>query len=34
VYTRRVNSLFLVCSLSSHRHSCIHLIFSSRFIDL
>ncbi len=33
VYTRRVNSLFLVCSLSSHRHSYIGLIFSSRFID-
>jgi hypothetical protein len=33
VYVRRVNSLVLVCSLSSHRHSYIHLIFSSRFID-
>jgi hypothetical protein len=28
-----VNFLVLVCSLSSHRHSCTHLIFSSRFID-
>jgi hypothetical protein len=25
VYTRRVNSLVSVCSLSSHRHSYIHL---------
>jgi hypothetical protein len=33
VYERRVNSLVLVCSLSSHRHSYIGLIFSSRFID-
>ncbi len=33
VYVRRVNSLVLVCSLSHHRHSYIHLIFSSRFID-
>ena len=33
VYARRVNSLVLVCSLSSHRHSYIGLIFSSRFID-
>jgi hypothetical protein len=33
VPARRVNSLVLVCSLSSHRHSYIHLIFSSRFID-
>ena len=32
-YARSVNSLLLVCSLSSHRHSYIHLIFSSRFID-
>ena len=30
---RRVNSLFLVCSLSSHRHSHIHFICSFRFID-
>ena len=29
VYARHVNSLVLVCSLSSHRHSYIHLIFSS-----
>ncbi len=28
-----VISLVLVCSLSSHRHSYIHLFFSSRFID-
>ena len=35
LYARRVNSLVLVCSLSSHRHSYIDLIrgFSSRFID-
>ena len=33
VYARRVNSLVLVCSLSSHRHSYIHLISSSHFID-
>jgi hypothetical protein len=33
VYARRVNSLLLVCSLSSHRHSYIPLIFGSRFID-
>jgi hypothetical protein len=33
VYVSRVNSLVLVCSLSSHRYSYIHLIFSSRFID-
>ncbi len=33
VNVRRVNSLALVCSLSSHRHSYIGLIFSSRFID-
>jgi hypothetical protein len=32
VYARRVNSLVLDCSLSSHRHSYIHLIFSFRFI--
>jgi len=31
VYGRRVNSLALVFSLSSHRHSYIGLIFSSRF---
>jgi hypothetical protein len=30
---RVINFLVLVCSLSSHRHSHIHLIFSSRFID-
>jgi len=29
VYVRRVNSLALVCSLSSHRQSYIGLIFSS-----
>ncbi len=28
-----LNSLVLDCSLSSHRHSYIHLIFTSRFID-
>ncbi len=33
VYERRVNILFLVCSLSAHRHSYIGFIFSSRFID-
>jgi hypothetical protein len=33
VYGRRVNSFVLVCSLSSHRHSYIPLIFDSRFID-
>jgi hypothetical protein len=33
VYVRRVNSFVLVCSLSSHRHSYIHLIFNSRFLD-
>jgi hypothetical protein len=33
VYERRVNLLVLVCSLSSHRHSYIGFIFSSRFID-
>jgi hypothetical protein len=33
VYARRINSLLLVCSLSSHRHSYIPLIFGSRFID-
>ncbi len=33
VYGRRVNSFVLVCSLSSHRHSYIPLIFGSRFID-
>jgi hypothetical protein len=31
VYVRRVNSLVLVWSLSSHRHSYIGLIFNSRF---
>ena len=30
---RRVNSLVLVCSLSSHRHSYISFVFKSRFID-
>jgi hypothetical protein len=33
VYGRRVNSLLLVCSLSSHRYSYILFIFGSRFID-
>jgi hypothetical protein len=33
VYGRRVNSFVLVCSLSSHRHFFIPLIFGSRFID-
>jgi hypothetical protein len=33
VYPRRVTSLVLVCSLSSHRHSYIDFIFRSRFID-
>jgi hypothetical protein len=33
LYTRRVNSLLLVYSLSSHRHSYIPLIFDSHFID-
>ena len=33
VYVRRVNSLVVVCSLSSHRHLFIPLIFGSRFID-
>ncbi len=33
VYERRVNLFVLVCSLSSHRHSYIGFIFSSRFID-
>jgi hypothetical protein len=33
VYGRRVNFFVLVCSLSSHRHSYIPLIFVSRFID-
>ncbi len=32
-YGRRVNSFVLVCSLSSHRHFFIPLIFGSRFID-
>jgi hypothetical protein len=31
VYGRRVNSFVLVCSLSSHRHLFIPLIFGSRF---
>ncbi len=31
VYARRVNSLLLVCSLSSHRHSYIPLIFGSLY---
>ena len=33
VYARSVNSLILVCSLSSHRHSYIGLLFNSHFID-
>ncbi len=33
VSTRRVDSSFLVFSLSSHRYSYISLLFSSRFID-
>jgi hypothetical protein len=33
VYGRRINSFVLVCSLSSHRHFFIPLIFGSRFID-
>jgi hypothetical protein len=33
VYGRSVNFFVLVCSLSSHRHSYIPLIFGSRFID-
>ncbi len=33
VYARRVDSSALVFSLSSHRHSYIGLVFSSRFID-
>jgi hypothetical protein len=33
VYARSVNSSALVFSLSSHRHSYIGLVFSSRFID-
>jgi hypothetical protein len=33
VYGRRVNSLLLVRSLSSHRYSYILFIFGSRFID-
>ncbi len=33
VYGRRVNSFVLVCSLSSHRHLFIPLIFGSRFVD-
>jgi len=32
-YGGHVTSLLLVCSLSSHRHSCILFIFGSRFID-
>ncbi len=31
--TTGVNSFVLVCSLSSHRHLFIPLIFGSRFID-
>jgi hypothetical protein len=34
VYGRLVNSFVLVCSLSSHRHLFIPLIFGSRFIAL
>jgi len=33
VYARRVDSSVLVFSLSSHRHSYIGLVFSSRFIE-
>jgi hypothetical protein len=33
VYTRRVDSSTLVCSLPSHGHSYIGLVFTSRFID-
>jgi hypothetical protein len=33
VYARRVDFSALVFSLSSHRHSYIGLIFSSRFLD-
>ncbi len=33
VYVRRVDSSFLVFSLSSHRYSCICLLFNSHFID-
>jgi hypothetical protein len=33
VYARRIDSSALVFSLSSHRHSYIGLLFSSRFID-
>ncbi len=33
VYVRSVDSSALVFSLSSHRHSYIGLVFSSRFID-
>jgi hypothetical protein len=33
VYGRRVNFFVLVCSLSSHRHSYIPLLFDSHFID-
>jgi hypothetical protein len=33
VYARHVDSSALVFSLSSHRHSYIGLVFSSRFID-
>ncbi len=33
VYVRSVDSSSLVFSLSSHRHSYIGLVFSSRFID-
>jgi hypothetical protein len=33
VYARRVVPSGLTCSLSSHRHSYISLLFSSRFID-
>ena len=32
-HTRRVDSSTLVCSLSSHRHSFIGFVFSSRFND-
>jgi hypothetical protein len=33
VYVRRVDSSALVFSLQSHRHSCIGLVFGSRFMD-
>jgi hypothetical protein len=33
VYARRVDPSALAFSLSSHRHSYMSLLFSSRFID-